>query len=149
MTISRCLPFVLKSLVALVLLAPASLLAQDGGDLDVTMRMVADDDDLSGGLIQELQLPEAPAGVAGSRQEGGRDRPDELREQGRSLGRDVSEEARGRREERSTGRPDSHPVFSPDNPRDKFGDDRPAPDDSPGARPGDRPGNQPDPGGRP
>ncbi|GGY83331.1 hypothetical protein [Marinobacter zhanjiangensis] len=139
MNMTRRSPSFLTSLVAVLLLSPASLMAQDGDDLDVTMRMVADDDDLSEGLIQELQLPESPTDIARKGGEDRRDRADNLREQGRSLGREISEEARGRREERSVGRPGSDPGFSPADPRDQTGNDRPAPNEDVGGRPGGRP----------
>lgn len=135
----RRLPFVLTSLMAVVLLTPGIVLAQGSDELDVTMRMVADDDDLANSLIQELQLPDSPNGAVGNGDESRRGRADDLRQQGRSLGREVSAEARARREEQSLGRPGSDSAFSPDNPRSQIGDDRPAPDRDPGDRPGGRP----------
>lgn len=115
-------------LAALVLMGPASLLAQDNDDLDVTMRMVVDDAELADKVIQELQLPEPQtATLPDDDNEQRRGRVDDLREQGRALGRDISEEARSRREERSPGGAGNAPEFPPENPPDRGDNDRPAP----------------------
>lgn len=54
------------SMLGLLLATPALSWAQD--DLDVTMRMVADDQELDDSFVQQLELPEsvdAPAGANG------------------------------------------------------------------------------------
>ena len=54
------------ALLGLLLATPALSWAQD--DLDVTMRMVADDQELDDSFVQQLELPEsvdAPAGANG------------------------------------------------------------------------------------
>ena len=77
-------------------------------ELDVTMRMVVDDEDLSGRVVQELQLPEPARLLRGADGPGavGRERAAEARERGRALGREISEEARGNRSELRGGKPD-------------------------------------------
>lgn len=129
---------------ALALLAPGSLLAQ-GDDLDVTMRMVADDAELTDRVIQELELPE-PQSRALPDDNGRRPgQADDLREQGRALGRQISEEARGRREERAVGGPGNAPEFPPADRPARGGNDRP----TPGMDRDNRPGAGREPGGRP
>ena len=54
------------AIIGLLLAAPTQSWAQD--DLDVTMRMVADDQELDDAFVQQLELPEsvdAPAGANG------------------------------------------------------------------------------------
>jgi len=54
------------AIIGLLLAAPTQSWAQD--DLDVTMRMVADDQELDDSFVQQLELPEsvdAPAGANG------------------------------------------------------------------------------------
>ena len=54
------------AIIGLLLAAPTPSWAQD--DLDVTMRMVADDQELDDAFVQQLELPEsvdAPAGANG------------------------------------------------------------------------------------
>lgn len=137
-------PSAVALLVAVVFLVPGSGLAQ-GDDLDVTMRMVVDDAELTDNVIQELELPEPPAGALPD--DNGR-RPgqaDDLRDQGRALGREISEEARGRREERTNGGPGNAPAFPPADPPGRGDNGRP----TPGMDGDDRPGAGREPGGRP
>ncbi|MBS3805195.1 MAG: hypothetical protein KGY54_11635 [Oleiphilaceae bacterium] len=102
--IGRRLVWALSSLCLMAM--SANLMAQSPDDLDVTMRMVIDDEDLSGRVVQELQLPEPAMNQSGGAERGsnGRARAEEAREQGRALGRQISEEARGKREDLPAGR---------------------------------------------
>lgn len=90
-----------------LMLGSAGLMAQEN-DLDVTMRMVVDDEDLSGRVVQELQLPEPARLQRGADQPGaaGRERAAEARERGRAMGREISEEARSNRAELREGDPE-------------------------------------------
>lgn len=140
-TIRLLRPNFIVSLTLALLLTPASLLAQDQNGLDVTMRMVIDDEDLSDGLVQELQLPDpSEAGRNDSGGGGGPEKAEDMRGEGRALGREISEEARSRREDRPGDRPGR-----PDGPfRDEAGNGRPEPGMGPGVRP-----DVPDQGARP
>ncbi|SET78749.1 hypothetical protein [Marinobacter segnicrescens] len=138
-------PSVAFALATIGLVAPGSLLAQGNDDLDVTMRMVVDDAELKDRVIQELQLPEPPAGALPKNSEGRPGRTEDLREQGRELGRQISEEARGRREERSPVGRGNAPEFPPADFPGRGRTDRP----TPGMQPDDRPGSGREPGGRP
>lgn len=77
---------------------PATALAND--DLDVTMRMVTDDAELTDSVVREIELPrtierpESP-GKSGDR---GLDAASEARERGREFGESMSEKARQSRE---------------------------------------------------
>lgn len=88
-----------------LLLAPMTTVAND--DLDVTMRMVTDDVELTDSVVREIELPSAiqrpdSPGEPGSR---GRDLVDKARENGREFGESMSERARESREV-SGGRPE-------------------------------------------
>lgn len=133
MSMSVLLRWVLAGLVTSVLLAPASAMAQDRDDLDVTMRMVVDDEDLTDNVVQELQLPEPAASGQKPSESGarGRERAEEAREQGRALGRQISEEARGRREDRAPGRPGDDLDPPSGNPGGDRDDAPPRPDIDP------------------
>ncbi|WP_296934562.1 hypothetical protein [uncultured Marinobacter sp.] len=77
---------------------PATTLAND--DLDVTMRMVTDDAELTDSVVREIELPRAVErpenpGKSGSR---GLDAASEARERGREFGESMSEKARQSRE---------------------------------------------------
>ena len=94
--------FVLSAgLVGLLMLGvwvPATTLAND--DLDVTMRMVTDDAELTDSVVREIELPRAiekpeNPGESGSR---GLDTASEARERGREFGESMSEKARQSRE---------------------------------------------------
>ncbi|SFR83373.1 hypothetical protein SAMN05216203_3398 [Marinobacter daqiaonensis] len=143
-TYGQLRPYCLAFLAAAVLLSPTSLLAQGRDDLDVTMRMVVDDEDLSDGLVQELQLPASPLARQNERGAKGRQDAEDMREQGRALGRRISEEARDRREERPLGKPGDGLDLPGDSPRDDIGGERPGPGMDPGNRP-----ERPDQGARP
>jgi hypothetical protein len=76
----------------------STALAND--DLDVTMRMVTDDVELTHSVVREIELPrslERPEGLgqSGSR---GADAAREARERGREFGESMSEKARESRE---------------------------------------------------
>ena len=78
--------------------APATTLAND--DLDVTMRMVTDDAELTDSVVREIELPRAierpdSPGKSGSP---GLDAASEARERGREFGESMSEKARQSRE---------------------------------------------------
>ncbi|WP_349343848.1 hypothetical protein [Marinobacter sp. MMG032] len=80
------------------LLIPVTALANE--DLDVTMRMVTDDAELTDSVVREIELPraiESPEnpGKSGSR---GPDAASEARERGREFGESMSEKARQSRE---------------------------------------------------
>ena len=88
----------LVGLLMLGLLVPATTLAND--DLDVTMRMVTDDEELTDSVVREIELPRAIGkpgnpGESGSR---GLDAASEARERGREFGESMSEKARQSRE---------------------------------------------------
>ncbi|MDX1558484.1 MAG: hypothetical protein R3193_06230 [Marinobacter sp.] len=77
---------------------PATALAND--DLDVTMRMVTDDAELTDSVVREIELPRAierpdNPGKSGSP---GLDAASEARERGREFGESMSEKARQSRE---------------------------------------------------
>lgn len=81
---------------------PATTLGND--DLDVTMRMVTDDAELTDSVVRQIELPRTVArpvespdnpGESGSR---GRDAASEARERGREFGESMSEKARQSRE---------------------------------------------------
>lgn len=104
-------------LVAIVgmALSPAAVLAQAGDDLDVTMRMVLDDDELTERVVQQLELPE-PVGMESDRaprEFDGADQAAEARGQGRALGEQISEQVRGNREELPVGRGDGRLELPP------------------------------------
>lgn len=134
---------VLAGLVTAVLLAPASVMAQDPDDLDVTMRMVVDDEDLADNVVQELQLPEPAASGRKGSGASGRERAEDAREQGRALGQRISGEARGQREDRSLDRPEGDQDLIPGNPGDDIDDGLLEPDIDPRAEPPSNPGNRP------
>ncbi|WP_339806632.1 hypothetical protein [uncultured Marinobacter sp.] len=127
----------IASLVLALVLSPTSLLAGDRNGLDVTMRMVIDDEDLADGLVQELHLPDPSEGrLSGSEDARGHDKADDMRDEGRALGRQISEEARGRRADGLD--------LPAESSRDKMGGDRPQHGMDPGGRP-----DVPDKGGPP
>lgn len=77
---------------------PATTLAND--DLDVTMRMVTDDAELTDSVVREIELPRAierpdNPGKSGSP---GLDAASKARERGREFGEAMSEKARQSRE---------------------------------------------------
>ncbi|MFB2706859.1 hypothetical protein [Marinobacter shengliensis] len=66
-------------------------------DLDVTMRMVDDSEDLTGAVTREIRLPELPGlrrHERGNTLAPGRATAEEARERGRDFGQSVSERAR-------------------------------------------------------
>lgn len=77
------------------LAGPSLALAAE--DLDVTMRMVVDDADLTDAVVREIKLPEAPigrgpeGGVPAAR---GQERARESRDNARAIGNSVSAQAR-------------------------------------------------------
>ncbi len=104
----------LASLLLLVLATP--ILASD---LDVTMRMVEDTDDLTGSVAQEIRLPDLPSltsdGKSGESVNAvGRERARDARERGRDFGQSASERARDARSERPGFGPDALPAAARD-----------------------------------
>ncbi|WP_342631758.1 hypothetical protein [Marinobacter alkaliphilus] len=77
----------------LVVSAPLAL----ADDLDVTMRMVDDSEDLTGAVTREIRLPELPGlrrHERGNTLSPGRATAEDARERGREFGQSVSERAR-------------------------------------------------------
>lgn len=73
--------------------------AHAGDDLDVTMRMVIDDQDLTQSVVREIQLPEPPVAdqaAPSARDDAGSglESAQEAREQGRAFGQEMSDHAR-------------------------------------------------------
>lgn len=85
-------------LLMTALVAPMTTLAND--DLDVTMRMVTNDAELTDSVVREIQLPRAverpgnPGESGSSELDAARD----ARERGREFGESMSEKARQSRE---------------------------------------------------
>lgn len=79
------------------LLAAFSVSAAD--DLDVTMRMVLDDNELTEQVVREIELP-VPDSVQRNDRSGlqGNARSEEARQSGRDFGQSVAEDARDARE---------------------------------------------------
>ncbi|MEC7815154.1 MAG: hypothetical protein VX939_02700 [Pseudomonadota bacterium] len=107
-----------------VIIAPfAAPTALASDDLDVTMRMVQDGEDLTGAVVREIRLPEPSRGVPSQEAapRGQNERPsvdDRALERGREFGQSVSERAREARDQGSDRRPTDRPgVASPDRGR--------------------------------
>lgn len=105
-----CRRFVPGPLLFAVLLATLTPAAA-AGDLDVTMRMVEDSEDLTDAVTREIRLPELPGndnGKAAARPEAtGRDVSKAARDRGRDFGQSASErarEVRDKKPERATDR---------------------------------------------
>ncbi|MDX1634426.1 MAG: hypothetical protein R3280_07315 [Marinobacter sp.] len=105
-----------SGLMLILMLCPVIALAQGQEDLDVTMRMVLDDNELSERVVQELELPEPMQVAPGRPGFEGRDQATEARSQGRALGEQISEQARGNREELPAGRADGKLDLPPELP---------------------------------
>src|SRR5690554_6505417 len=92
-------------LLTTILLVVAPL--AEANDLDVTMRMVEDSEDLSNSVTREIRLQELPL-LQGKASDQGQARPDvpgrevskDARERGRDFGRSGSERARETREKK-------------------------------------------------
>lgn len=92
------------SLALMGMLVSLSVVAAD--DLDVTMRMVLDDAELTNSVVREIELPmvtpsELPKGKAKAEAGAGFDPANDARTSGRELGQSVAEDAR-----RANGRSD-------------------------------------------
>lgn len=84
-----------RLILAAVLVVSAPLALAD--DLDVTMRMVDDSEDLTGAVTREIRLPELPGlrrHERGNTLSPGRATAEDARERGREFGQSVSERAR-------------------------------------------------------
>ncbi|KXO06679.1 hypothetical protein [Marinobacter excellens] len=84
-----------RLMLAAVLVVSAPLALAD--DLDVTMRMVDDSEDLTGAVTREIRLPELPGlrrHERGNTLAPGRETAEDARERGRDFGQSVSERAR-------------------------------------------------------
>ena len=73
--------------------------AYAGDDLDVTMRMVLDDQDLTKSVVREIQLPEPPAAEraapeARDKAGAGLESAEDARDQGRAFGQEMADQAR-------------------------------------------------------
>lgn len=101
---------------ALALTAAIPVTVHASEDLDVTMRMVTDDAELSESVVSEIELPrlDSGPGVRGNAGSRGPDTAEQAREQGRAFGKEMSERARESREliQGAPGRPES-----PDRPQ--------------------------------
>lgn len=100
--------------VAVALTASPLVMAND--DLDVTMRMIQDGEDLTGSVVREIRLPERGASPGSAAPRGNVAVPpesDRLRERGREFGQSVSERAREARDQNSDRRPPGRPDVSP------------------------------------
>lgn len=86
---------------------PSAVFASD--DLDVTMRMVTDDETLTESVVREIEL-DRPIGLADDPGKANK-AAKEAREQGRAFGQSVAEQAREaarlRKDEKSRGKPDT------------------------------------------
>lgn len=94
--------------IMLVTLSVSEAHAQE--DLDVTMRMVLDEQTLTESVVREIELPEPatverPGEMTESRDAPGMDVSRDAREQGRGFGQDMAEQARDSSRERPD-RPD-------------------------------------------
>jgi len=97
--------------VALLLGAPFTATASN--DLDVTMRMVTDDDGLTESVVREIELPE-PIGLKrrdGAAIENPAENARDARERGREFGQSAAERARELRELRGRGEPPELPQW--------------------------------------
>ncbi|MBE0484762.1 hypothetical protein [Marinobacter sp.] len=81
------------SLLPVLLLAATAPVAAN--DLDVTMRMVEDTEDLTSAVAREIRLPELPGLAPEGKPGRGADAP--ARERGREFGQSASERARDAR----------------------------------------------------
>jgi hypothetical protein len=104
----------LALLLALMVSGPA--IASD--DLDVTMRMVDENENITDAVTREIRLPELPGLRQGDNRSRAQDAPgrqlkEQARERGRAFGQSVSERAResrsGRPETPAQGRPPEFP----------------------------------------
>jgi len=105
------------ALMCLVALLAWPVMAQARDDLDVTMRMVVDDEDLSNSVVREIELPEPM--VSGRPERPGKpetparpERPDietalDAMERGQEIGESASERASEARELIDSERPGS------------------------------------------
>ncbi|AMQ89794.1 MULTISPECIES: hypothetical protein [Marinobacter] len=103
-------------LMLVAVLAGAGQLAM-ADDLDVTMRMVDDSEDLTGAVTREIRLPELPGlrrHERGNTLAPGRATAEDARERGRDFGQSVSERAR----ENRRGKPDIGRDSLPETVRD-------------------------------
>lgn len=101
--------------VALLAGLSAPVFAQD--ELDITMRMVTNDDQLTDSVVREIELPDTP--VVSPQGLRNRDEPGAAAQQGRELGKSVSERAREVRgivgEGAGGARPELPDVSNPGN----------------------------------
>jgi hypothetical protein len=129
--------------VTVFALSSPGVLAQDAAndDLDVTMRMVTDDESLTDSVVREIRLT-VPIGLDRNREAATNEIAREAREQGREFGQETADRARdaGRlRNEKEKGRKPGSP-----------GQDRPEPGRPDNGRPDNgRPDNGRPDNGRP
>lgn len=115
--------------VCVAVFALSSTVASASEDLDVTMRMVTDDEALTDSVVREIRL-ERPIGLGRESGATGEDVAREARENGRAFGQDAAERAREARRLRDEVK--KAPVL--DNPKPEIpgagkpGTDRPQTD---------------------
>ncbi len=100
------------ALMCLVALLAWPVMAQARDDLDVTMRMVVDDEDLTNSVVREIELPEPMIPETPARPE----RPDietalDAMERGQDIGESASEKASEARELIDSERPGSDDLL--------------------------------------
>lgn len=100
------------ALMCLVALLAWPVMAQARDDLDVTMRMVVDDEDLTNSVVREIELPEPMTPETPARPE----RPDietalDAMERGQDIGESASERASEARELIDSERPGSDDLL--------------------------------------
>ncbi|MDY6797140.1 MAG: hypothetical protein SVX28_00080 [Pseudomonadota bacterium] len=102
----------------LLLLLALALPAGAGDDLDVTMRMVDEQEDITDSVTREIRLPDLPGLRQGESRSRAQDAParqlrEQVRERGRAFGQSVSGQAResrpGRPQAPAQGRPPELP----------------------------------------
>ncbi|MDX1598259.1 MAG: hypothetical protein R3295_06325 [Marinobacter sp.] len=106
------------ALMCLVALLAWPVMAQARDDLDVTMRMVVDDEDLTNSVVREIELPE-PMVTGRSERPGAPARPErpdieaalDAMERGQDIGESASERASEARELIDSDRPGSDDLL--------------------------------------
>lgn len=103
--------------IAGLVLVSGPVLARN--DLDVTMRLVDQNEEITDSVTREIRLPELPALQQRPQPRGNSERPgqvvrDQVREKGRDFGQSMAERAREARESRpQRPTPDNRPVIEP------------------------------------
>lgn len=129
MTMNRNTRGALLAACLVIAWSPSVVHAQDD-DLGVTMRMVTDDAEMTDQVVREIELPESepmtvPDETLTPAAENARDVATEVRQQGRRVGQQISDQAREQRDaldlpSPASGRPD--PLDSVKDGLDQVGD---------------------------